>query len=295
VVASIDSTSPAPPSSIRADRPARFIVFGAETDTVDRVHLLSLAAPFPDLDCPIVQASADYLLAESPGGPLGACNVTIAVGGVDVDTLPAGLLLGTYAQRVVPDTVAAGSATPFRVLGGGLTGIDRVTLRAAATVATFDCSNVAVIDDNTLTATAPPTADVGAYVVTLYAAGRQVGTCDDQLDVALAVPPVGDWPTLEEVRSFLRLQPDPAADPIIDGARLAAVDYGQRRTSHRYDVIEVPYVVHQAALMHSARLYRRRDTVDGTIGFGDLGAIRVGRVDPDIEALYSSVGPVVFG
>ena len=51
----------------------------------------------------------------------------------------------------------------------------------------------------------------------------------------------------------------------------------------------------QAALFHAARLYRRRDSLDGTIGFGDMGLVRVGRVDPDIEALYATVGPVVFG
>jgi hypothetical protein len=48
-------------------------------------------------------------------------------------------------------------------------------------------------------------------------------------------------------------------------------------------------------VMHAARLYRRRDTVDGTIGFGELGAVRVGRVDPDIESLYSLRAPLVFG
>ena len=44
------------------------------------------------------------------------------------------------------------------------------------------------------------------------------------------------------------------------------------------------------------RLYRRRDSTDGTIGFGDAGVMRIGRTDPDIEALYDkgAVGPMVF-
>lgn len=120
------------------------------------------------------------------------------------------------------------------------------------------------------------------------------------------------WPTLKEVRTFLRLQPDPDQDGIIQTALAAATDYGIGRMGFtitydpdtgaatytpRYaaDATDLPDSAHQAALMHSARLYRRRDTVDGTIGFGDMGAIRVGRVDPDIEALYARKAPLVFG
>ena len=108
------------------------------------------------------------------------------------------------------------------------------------------------------------------------------------------------YPKLPEVRSFLRLQPDPAEDGIITTALAAAVDYCNRRTNYKYPVPPsddgtLPDAAHQACLIHAARLYRRRDTVDGTIGFGDLGVVRVGRVDPDIEALYSLVGPLVFG
>jgi hypothetical protein len=105
------------------------------------------------------------------------------------------------------------------------------------------------------------------------------------------------WPALKEVRSFLRLQPDDTEDLVIDTARMAAVDYGIRRLNYLYpvDSVDVPDTAHQACVMHSARLYRRRDSIDGTLGFGDLGLVRVGRQDPDIDALYASVGPLVFG
>jgi Phage gp6-like head-tail connector protein len=108
------------------------------------------------------------------------------------------------------------------------------------------------------------------------------------------------WPTLKEVRSYLRLQPDPDQDAMITTALAAAIDYGNRRMNYKYPIPPyddglLPDVAHSACLMHAARLYRRRDTVDGTIGFGELGAIRVGRYDADIEALYSTVGPLVFG
>jgi hypothetical protein len=108
------------------------------------------------------------------------------------------------------------------------------------------------------------------------------------------------WPKLPEVRSLLRLQPDAVEDGIITTALAAAIDYGNRRLNYKYPIPPsdngtLPDVAHEACLFHAARLYRRRDSIDGTLGFGDLGVVRVGRVDADIEALYSSVGPLVFG
>ena len=35
--------------------------------------------------------------------------------------------------------------------------------------------------------------------------------------------------------------------------------------------------------------------VEQAVGWGDMGVIRIGRVDADVEALYNSVGPLVFG
>jgi len=110
------------------------------------------------------------------------------------------------------------------------------------------------------------------------------------------------WPTLVEVRAFLRLQPNPTDDGVISTALAAAIDYGDRRTNYRWTpsagpdwTPPMPDVVHMACLEHAARLYKRRDTVDGTIAWGDMGALRVPRIDPDIESLYTAVGPVVFG
>lgn len=119
------------------------------------------------------------------------------------------------------------------------------------------------------------------------------------------------WPNLAEVRKLLRLQVDVNEDPIIQTALAAAVDYGMRRLgqtsttnpdgtittvwTYPPDTILLPDTAHEACLIHAARLYRRRDSIDGTIGFGDMGAIRVGRYDADIEALYSTLGPLVFG
>jgi hypothetical protein len=48
----------------------------------------------------------------------------------------------------------------------------------------------------------------------------------------------------------------------------------------------VPEPVRQATYIQAARLYKRRDSAEGVLGFGDFGPVRVGvRLDPDVEAL----------
>lgn len=105
------------------------------------------------------------------------------------------------------------------------------------------------------------------------------------------------WPKLADVRTWLRKQPDPAEDSVIDAARVAAVDYGILRTGNQWaiDADDVPAAVVQAATMDAGRIYRRRDSIDGTVSWGDMGAIRIGRADPDTERLYALHAPLVFG
>ena len=96
---------------------------------------------------------------------------------------------------------------------------------------------------------------------------------------------------------MLRLQPDDTEDLVIGSALAAAIDYGIGRVNNKYpaDATDVPEAAHEAAMLDAARIYRRRDSIDGTIAWGDAGAVRVGRADPDVERLYSLVGPWVFG
>lgn len=48
-----------------------------------------------------------------------------------------------------------------------------------------------------------------------------------------------------------------------------------------------PVVIDQATTMQAARLYRRKFSVTGYEGFGDLGIARIPVLDPDIEQLVS--------
>jgi hypothetical protein len=48
----------------------------------------------------------------------------------------------------------------------------------------------------------------------------------------------------------------------------------------------IPTAIKQATIIQASRLYKRLDSPLGVAGFGDMGAIRVGRyLDPDVEQL----------
>jgi hypothetical protein len=50
----------------------------------------------------------------------------------------------------------------------------------------------------------------------------------------------------------------------------------------------IPSAIKQATIIQSSRLFKRLDSPLGVAGFGDMGAIRVGRyLDPDVEQLVS--------
>lgn len=49
----------------------------------------------------------------------------------------------------------------------------------------------------------------------------------------------------------------------------------------------VPTEIKQAAVLLASRIFKRNDSPLGVAGFGDLGAIRVSRVDPDIDAMLA--------
>lgn len=109
------------------------------------------------------------------------------------------------------------------------------------------------------------------------------------------------WPELADVKGLLRLRTaDQLEDPIIGSALAAAIDYVDGRTGHRFTdpatgAVDVSAKAFEATLLLAARLYRRRDSLDGTIGWGDMGVVRVGRVDPDVEALIGGDMWTVLG
>lgn len=57
----------------------------------------------------------------------------------------------------------------------------------------------------------------------------------------------------------------------------------------------IPTAVKQAATILSIRQFKRYDSPLGVAGFGDMGAMRVGRTDPDVEALLYPFRKVSVG
>jgi hypothetical protein len=52
-----------------------------------------------------------------------------------------------------------------------------------------------------------------------------------------------------------------------------------------YGFTPAPIQIKQATLIQAARIFKRADSPLGVAGFGDMGAIRVGKVDPDVAQL----------
>jgi hypothetical protein len=56
----------------------------------------------------------------------------------------------------------------------------------------------------------------------------------------------------------------------------------------------VPTAITQATVILGSRIFKRNDSPLGVAGFGDIGVIRVGRLDPDVEAMIMPYKKVRF-
>ena len=66
--------------------------------------------------------------------------------------------------------------------------------------------------------------------------------------------------------------------PIAGGAALVKV-------TGVWGFAAVPTAIKQACVIQAARLFKRNDSPLGVAGFGDMGAVRVSRVDPDVARM----------
>jgi hypothetical protein len=107
------------------------------------------------------------------------------------------------------------------------------------------------------------------------------------------------WPTVTDVQNLLRVQAgDVGDDNLVTTDLAAAIAWVQNRVNSVYlppTNTEIPNQLFAATQYEAARLYRRRDSVDGTIGWGDMGVVRVGPKDPDIETLLAAYLAIVIG
>jgi hypothetical protein len=107
------------------------------------------------------------------------------------------------------------------------------------------------------------------------------------------------WPTVTDVQNLLRVQAgDVGDDNLVTTDLAAAIAWVQNRVDPQYlppTNTEIPNQLFAACQYEASRLYRRRDSVDGTIGWGDMGVVRVGPKDPDIETLLGAYLAIVIG
>ncbi len=57
----------------------------------------------------------------------------------------------------------------------------------------------------------------------------------------------------------------------------------------------IPAQVEQAAVLRAVAIFKRKESPQGIAGFGDFGAIRVTRQDPDVVALLANFQRVMVG
>jgi hypothetical protein len=109
------------------------------------------------------------------------------------------------------------------------------------------------------------------------------------------------WPVLADVKAYLRIGTDTTDDAVLAGMLAAATAWTEDRTNPKWwdptnaDYTQIPDPLFTVVVMESGRLYRRRDSVDGTIGWGDMGVVRVGPKDPEIDTLIAPYLTVVVG
>ena len=115
-----------------------------------------------------------------------------------------------------------------------------------------------------------------------------------------AGPTSAGWPTVADVQNLLRVESGvPGDDQLVTQELGAAIGWVTSRCLAEY-VTEgtdrfLPAELFVVSMHEAARLYRRRDSVDGTVGWGDMGVVRIGPKDPDIESLLGRFLAVVVG
>lgn len=65
------------------------------------------------------------------------------------------------------------------------------------------------------------------------------------------------------------------------------------RVTARFGWSDVPDEVNEACILRAAAIFKRKEAVFGVAGFGDFGAVRITRSDPDVWALlhpYIKIG-----
>ena len=62
----------------------------------------------------------------------------------------------------------------------------------------------------------------------------------------------------------------------------------------RFGFAAIPAAIKQATILASLRAYKRFESPTGVLGFSDVGVVRIGRLDPDVERLVQPYRKIRF-
>jgi hypothetical protein len=103
---------------------------------------------------------------------------------------------------------------------------------------------------------------------------------------------MADWPDVERLARWINIAvPTPSESAtlteIVAAVPEAIRQYCDRAFDDIEDLDDVPEPVAEAALLFEGRLWQRRNSLDGTVGFGDAGVVTVARSDGDVMRLLA--------
>lgn len=103
---------------------------------------------------------------------------------------------------------------------------------------------------------------------------------------------MADWPDVERLARWVNVAVPSSAEAATLAELVAAVPpavrmYCDREFDDPADLGDVPEPVAEAALLFDGRLWQRRNSLDGTVGFGDAGVVTIARTDVDVVRLLA--------
>jgi hypothetical protein len=128
----------------------------------------------------------------------------------------------------------------------------------------------------------------------VYCRDGQQLVVDDIGDPAGLIVEVGSGTSWTVQTSLVEATPENAIaqGKAITGLLMAAsywpIDpFTRVRVTAKWGWPVVPNKVRQATLIQAVRLFKRKDSPEGILGSAEWGAVRLSRVDPDVEALLA--------
>lgn len=115
------------------------------------------------------------------------------------------------------------------------------------------------------------------------------------LAVQTRTMPGGSWSTAWTIDTDFELGPQDADASgaayawqeltAVGGKRFIPGRYSSLRVTALHGWSEIPDEVVSATILRATAIFKRKESPSGVAGFGDFGAIRIGRQDPDVIAL----------